>query len=171
MRVDFTEVHLDTVRRLLLTPQQVESIRAGGTMEGSLTISGPAAKPEQLHAELEIPKLLVEPLPAPNGVPPPVDLSLRNSGPIRISLANNIVHVDSAHLVAQDSDFTLAGQAVLSSRPDLDFTLNGNVNLAIIHAFNNDVLSSGALMVDASIRGCLLYTSLIRPGASLVRMA
>ena len=155
MRVDFTEVHLDTVRRLLLTPQQVESIRAGGTMEGSLTISGPAAKPEQLHAELEIPKLLVEPLSAPNGVPPPVDLSLRNSGPIRISLANNIVHVDSAHLVAQDSDFTLAGQAVLSSRPDLDFTLNGNVNLAIIHAFNNDVLSSGALMVDASIRGPL----------------
>jgi translocation and assembly module TamB len=155
MKVDFTEVHLDTVRRLLLTAQQVEAIRLGGTVEGSLTISGPAAKPDQLRAELDVPKLRVEPLPAANGVPPPVDLSLRNSAPIRVTFANNTIHVESAHLVAQDSDFTLAGHGALWPAPNLDFTLNGRVNLAIIHAFNNDVLSSGGLLLDASIRGPL----------------
>jgi translocation and assembly module TamB len=155
MKVDFTQVHLDTVRRLLLTPQEVETFRAGGTVEGSLTISGPAAKPDQLKADLDIPKLLVEPLPPANGVPPPVDLSLRNSAPIRITMANNTVRVESAHLVAQDSDFTLAGDGTLWPKPQLNFTLNGRVNLAIVHAFNNDVISSGGVLVSASIRGPL----------------
>ena len=155
IKVDFTQVHLDTVRRLLLTPQQVESFRAGGTVEGSITVSGPAAKPDELHAEVDIPKLLLEPLPAPDGVPPPVDLSLRNSSPIRLTLAHNVVHVESAHLVAHDSDFTLAGQGTLWPNPQLDFTLNGKVNLAIIHAFNNDVISSGGLQLNASVRGPL----------------
>jgi translocation and assembly module TamB len=155
MKVDFAQVHLDTVRRLLLTPQQVESMRFGGTMEGSLMVSGPAAKPDQLQAELNIPKLRIEPLPAANGVPPPVDLAVHNTAPIRILLAKNVVRVESARLVAQDSDFTWGGSAVLWPKPELDFSLDGNVNLAIIHAFNNDVISSGGLMVNASIRGPL----------------
>jgi len=155
VKVDFTQLHLDTLRRLLLTPKQAESIRFGGTVEGSLTVSGPAVNPDQLQAALEIPKLVVEPLPPANGVPPPVDLSLRNSGLIRITLVKNKVRVESAHLAAQDSDFTLGGEAVLSPKPDLDFTLDGSVNLALIHAFNNDIISSGGLMVNASVRGPL----------------
>lgn len=153
--LQFNNVNLDSVRRLALSPQQAESVRIGGSIEGSLDLNGPAAKPDQLRATLEIPKLEIHPLPGVTGANPPVDLSVHNSGPIRVSLANNTVTVESAHLVAQDSDFSVTGKATLAPVQNIDVHLDGNIDLRIVHLFNNDIVSSGALTVNASARGTL----------------
>ncbi len=151
--IQFGNLHIETARRLLLTKEQAESMPVGGSVEGTLDLSGPAAKPEQLRASLDIPKLEVHRLPTPGGSQVPLDLSVRNDGPIHVTLANNKVTVDSARLVAQDSNFSITGSATISPAQNVDLRLNGNINLAIIHLFSNDIVSSGAVLVNAGVRG------------------
>ncbi len=152
-KLQFSNVNLDTARRLFLTPQQAESVRVGGSIEGSLDLTGPAAKPEQLKATLEIPKLEIKPLPPTNGPASPVDLTVRNSGPIRLTLANQVVTIQSARIVAQDSTFSLTGRADLAPQQNLDVKVDGNINLAIVHLFDNEIVSSGGIVADAGIHG------------------
>ncbi len=159
-KLQFRNVNLDTVRRLALTPEQAESVRVGGSIEGSLDISGPATKPEQLRATLEVPKLEVRPLPGAMNANPPVDLTVRNSGPIRVSLANNVVTVESAKIVAQDSVFSLSGTATIAPQPDLNLHVDGNINLVLAHLFNNDIVSSGVVVANAGVRGNFANPSL-----------
>jgi translocation and assembly module TamB len=152
-KFQFSNVHLDTVRRLLLTPEEAQTVRFAGTVEGSLNLSGPAVKPTQLRGSLDIPKLEIVPLPDTNSPEQPVDLTIRNSAPIRVSIADEIVNVESARIAARDSDFTISGRATIGVRPDLDLHLNGNINLAILHLFDSDLVSSGAIMANAAVRG------------------
>ena len=135
-------------------------MRVGGSIEGSLDISGPATKPEQLRATLEVPKLEVRPLPGAMNANPPVDLTVRNSGPIRVSLANNVVTVESAKIVAQDSVFSLSGTATIAPQPDLNLHVDGNINLVLAHLFNNDIVSSGVVVANAGVRGNFANPSL-----------
>lgn len=154
-KLQFTHVNLDTVRRLALTPAQAESVQVGGSIEGTLDVNGPLAKPEQLRATLDIPKLEVFPLPGAVAAPAPVDLTVRNSGPIRVTVANNVVTVDNAKIVAQDSQFSVGGSIALTPHPDMNLRVNGNMNLALIHLFDNDVVSSGVVLADATLHGNL----------------
>ncbi len=117
--LQFSKVNLDTVRRLALTPSQMDSVRVGGSIEGTLHVSGPAAKPELLQATLEIPKVEVHPLPGSPGAGGPVDLTIRNAAPIRVSLANGVVTVESAKITAQESSFAFTGKATLTPRQNL----------------------------------------------------
>jgi translocation and assembly module TamB len=155
-KLDFRNVNLDTMRRLFLKPEQVDTMRFAGLIEGSLSVDGPALKPELLRASLDIPRLEVRPEPGPAGAPvPAVDLTVRNAEPIRITLANSVVRIESAKLVAPDSTFTITGQAVLSPKQDINARLNGSINLGILHMFNADIVSSGIVVADASMRGAL----------------
>jgi translocation and assembly module TamB len=155
-KLDFRNVNLDTMRRLFLKPEQVDTMRFAGLIEGSLSVDGPALKPELLRASLDLPRLEVRPEPGPAGAPvPAVDLTVRNAEPIRITLANSVVRIESAKLVAPDSTFTITGQAVLSPKQDINARLNGSINLGILHMFNADIVSSGIVVADASMRGAL----------------
>lgn len=152
-KLQFSNVNIDTARRLALSPAQVDSVRIGGSIEGSLDISGPAAKPELLRAILDIPKLEVHPLPPSTGNGGPVDLSVRNASPIRISLANNIVTVESAKIIAQDSTFAVTGSATLSPKQLLNLKLDGDVNLAVLHLFDDNLVTSGIVSAHATVGG------------------
>jgi translocation and assembly module TamB len=152
-KLQFSNVHLDTVRRVLLTPEQAQIVRVAGTVEGTLDVSGPLARPEQLRASLDIPKLEVIPLPDQNGGAAPVDLTVRNAGPIHVTMANRVVTVDNARIVAKESEFSISGHVALVPPEELALRLQGNINLALLHLFNSDVVSSGAVVADASVRG------------------
>ncbi len=151
-KLQFSRVNLDTVRRLALSPEQAQTVRVGGSAEGTLDVSGPAAKPEQLRAALEIATLEVHPLPGTVGAPAGINLSVHNSEPIRVVLANDVVNVESAKIVAQDSTFSVSGTAALAQRR-LEMKVVGNMNLALVHLFDSDIVSSGGVVADASIHG------------------
>ena len=152
-KLQFSNVNLDTARRLLLSPTQVESFRVGGSIEGWLDVSGPLARPELLHADLEIPKVEIHPLPDSARANGPVDLTIRNSGSIRVKLANSVVRVENAKITAEQSTFAISGSATLSPHRSLDLKVDGDVNLAILHLLNENVIASGAVEAHASVRG------------------
>jgi translocation and assembly module TamB len=126
-----------------------------GSAEGQLRIDGPALQPRLVKTELRIPQLEISPTQAAaGGVATAADaLTLRNSGPIVVSMTNSVVTVESARLVGRATDLTVTGKAQLTGMKALDLRVKGRVDLAMVHELNPDFQASGTVSTDATVRG------------------
>jgi translocation and assembly module TamB len=124
-----------------------------GSAEGELRIDGPLLQLQALKAELRIPKF--EFGPAPDSTLPVGKLVLHNAGPIVVSMVNNVITVDSAHLTGVATDFSITGKVSFQQKSPLDLRATGRLDLALLHDFNRDFTSSGSVAVDLAVRGPL----------------
>ncbi|HLH19019.1 MAG TPA: translocation/assembly module TamB domain-containing protein [Bryobacteraceae bacterium] len=121
-----------------------------GFAEGEVRISGPALHTDALRAELRVPSLEIGPAPSPDV---PVNLTLRNAGPIVAALKGSTVTVSSARLVGRITDVTLSGKLDLGNPNPLDLRVAGRIDLAAVHEFNRDFTATGTVNADAGVRG------------------
>ena len=156
--VTFTKLDLAALDAWLERP--ASSFKVAGTVEGKATISGPALKPEAWTARLDIPQIEIAPLSGEIANGNRQVVTLRNEGPIRLTMQNSVVRVESARMVAQDTNFSLTGTVSLKDKSPLDLRVNGSLNLAALENFNADLVSSGTLTADANIRGPLTQPSI-----------
>nr|MDQ2900282.1 translocation/assembly module TamB domain-containing protein [Acidobacteriota bacterium] len=149
-KVTFSKVDLGALQALTSSDRTL-----AGTVEGTLDISGPATKPATWTAALDIPALEVKPGPGSGVTTPNVpNLALRNSGPIRLSMAKSVVQIENMHLVAQSTDIQVRGSVNFANpKSPLDLRVNGNLNLGLLHALDKNVTSSGTLVANANVRG------------------
>ncbi len=154
--VTFSKVDLAALQALAAPPKS-GSMSFGGTIEGKVDISGPATKPETWTAALEVPHLEIKPLPgAGMNAANLANLIIKNSEPLRVSMAKSVVTIENMHFVAQSTDVAITGAIDLKNRKNpLNMRVNGTVDLALLHTINRDVLSSGSVVADANIRGSL----------------
>jgi translocation and assembly module TamB len=149
--VAFSKVDLATLRSVVAAPSDTGTYALGGTIEGSLSFSGAALKQNSWNAKLEIPKLLVRP---PNPSDPVLaQFTLSNSQPIRATLKSNKITIESAHLVSRDTDVSVSGTIALDSKTPLDLHVDGKADLSVLHVFERDIYSSGAVELKATVRG------------------
>lgn len=159
VQVNFTKLDFSSLESWLRLPNS--SFKAGGSLEGKATLSGPALRPEAWTGTLEIPQLEIAPLPGDIAGGNPEKFALRNQGPIRLSMQNYVVHVAAARLTGQVTDVTLTGTVSLRDRNPLDLQLNGNIDLATLQDVNSDLVASGKLVANAAIRGPLSLPAVI----------
>jgi translocation and assembly module TamB len=152
-QITFSKVDLAALRALAIPAKTGDNLNFGGSVEGKLTVSGPALKPESLKSTLEIPQLEIHPLPAPGMNAQVASLSLKNEGPVRVAMANNVIRVESAHFVGRETDITLVGQVALSQKNPLELHVHGTLDLALLKSFSQDLDSSGSVVANANIRG------------------
>jgi translocation and assembly module TamB len=128
-----------------------------GSAEGELRIDGPALQPRSVRTELRIPSLAISPTEdAAGGTAAAADaLTLRNSGPIVITMTNSTVTVESARLVGRTTDLSFTGKAQLRGDAALDLRVKGRVDLGVVRELNPDFQASGTLTTDAAVRGTL----------------
>jgi translocation and assembly module TamB len=153
VQIEFAKLDLAALDAWLARP--ASSFKVAGSAEGKATIAGPALKPEAWTGSLDIPQLEMAPLAGDLAGGNRQAVTLRNQGPIRLAVQNSVVRVESARLVAQDTNLTLSGTVSLKEKNPLDLRVNGNLNLAVLENFNPDFVSSGKLTADAAIRGPL----------------
>jgi translocation and assembly module TamB len=154
--IAFSRVDFAALRDWVLPKSTATPLPFTGFAEGQLRIEGDLLKPQANRAELRIPTLeIAEAVTAPRPAAANAGLTLRNAGPIVVTLANSVVTVNSAHLVGRDTDLTISGKASLGDKNPLDLRVNGKVDLAIVRELNRDFNSSGAINADAAIRGTL----------------
>ncbi|MBZ5621926.1 MAG: translocation/assembly module TamB domain-containing protein [Acidobacteriia bacterium] len=151
--IRFSKLDFAQLRAWISPSESAAADRVAGSAEGELRIDGPALKPATMKAELRIPKLEIGP--APGTVPPAGAITLTNSGPIVASLANSVVTVESAHLVGRSTDLNVTGKVLLDQKNPLDLRVNGHVDLALVHDFDPDLVSSGTITADATVRGAI----------------
>jgi len=112
---------------------------------GDLLLEGPLRKPQQLtiagnltdfYADLE-------------------NIKLRNEGPIRFALSNQVLKIEAVHIVGDNTDVSGSGTMQLAGGRTLDFQGQGKLDLKLIQTYDPDITSSGTLSGDAAVSGTL----------------
>ncbi len=126
------------------------STDATSNIDGTVTLSGPAAKPQQLTANANFSSFVV----TTQGI------TLKQTQPIQIGLRNGVVSIDSLHIQGPDTELQGHGTAVVlgDNNPEggtLDLHTTGSVNLAIAHLIDPQLITSGKVTFDAGVAGRL----------------
>jgi translocation and assembly module TamB len=131
------------------------SVKASSNIGATITVSGPAAKPQQLSgtAQFDNVDLKLE------------GVELKSAEPLRASLRNGVVTLDSLHVTGQDTDLHAGGtvQVFGDANPQggaLNITADGSVSMAIAHTFDKDLITSGKVTFKVAADGRLKKPSL-----------
>ncbi|MEO8130064.1 MAG: translocation/assembly module TamB domain-containing protein, partial [Bryobacteraceae bacterium] len=153
-QMEFSRMTVATIQELF-RPKGKDPFPVDGFVEGKLTFSGPAKKPELMTARMEIPHVeIFSTQRATLGSKQAQDLTLRNAGPIVITADGKGIHLLSGHLVGRDSNIEATG--TLNWRDEknpYDFRVNGELNLAILQDYQPGLVATGHSAVNATIRG------------------
>ncbi len=153
VQLSFKRLDLERLRLWLRGRQPPGGMHLTGSAEGTLSIAGPAIKPDLWKAELRIPSLEVGP--GADLAPQGSALALHNPAPIVISMERDVVKVESARLVGRATDLSLSGSVNLQKKDGLDLRVNGRFDLASLRDFNEDIYGSGFIETGVTIRGTL----------------
>jgi translocation and assembly module TamB len=124
------------------------SFQGTSTIAGTITVSGPAAKPKQLSGKAEFNDFDVK----LQGV------ELKTAQPLRASLSDGTVMLDQVHITGQDTDLNVSGTAVVfgDANPEggkLNLNANGSISMALAHTFDPDLISSGKVTFKVAADG------------------
>jgi translocation and assembly module TamB len=81
------------------------------------------------------------------------NVKLNNSGPVRGSVANQILTLEQFHMIGERTDLSASGTVHLSGARELDVQAQGRVNLRLIESFNRDFTSSGVVTANVNLTG------------------
>lgn len=151
--ITFSNVALNPLTALLVTPEQAKALSFDGAAEGQIDFNGPLFAPQQMSASATIRQFEVHPLAGSALAISIPAFSLHNTGPVKVSVEKSVIRVDAARFQAPETDLTLTGTADLTSSSPLDVRLQGTVNLAILRNFVPDMASSGIIAVNGTVRG------------------
>jgi len=134
----------------LLGPSNQPASAFEAQADGDLSASGPIMKIDQLAAALRLTRLQLNSVSGASGkANGPL---LQNQGPITARLKNGVVEIQAAHLSGPQTDFQATGSVPLRGQA-MDVNLNGNVNLALLKSFSQDIDSSGTIALKTTLRG------------------
>ncbi len=135
----FDHLDLDSVFREYLNGP----ITGHSALTGEIQLRGPLRRPRDLNmvANLE-------------GIDVTIDeVRLKNQGPIRLSMAQEIVRFEQLHISGADTDFSAHGSASLAGGYDLDLAGEGHLNLQLVQTLNPSFTSSGLVDVALTVTG------------------
>ena len=124
--------------------------------EGELTVSGPVGDTARLRGSLQLTKFEAHSAPVSRlGAKPRVNLDVKNSGNIVATLDRGLITVNSFRLTGNDINLGVTGTASLIPSQPVHLRVDGNVNLGMLEAFDNDIYSSGAIRLNAGVEGSI----------------
>jgi translocation and assembly module TamB len=152
-KINFTKAGLNALAALAVTEDQASGLNFDGELEGAVTIAGPALKPDQLSAILDVTHVEVRALPGTDLAKTLPDFVLTNAAPLRARATTSELSIENARFKAHETDLTLDGTIALTAQSPLNLRVQGSVNLALARTFSKDFTSSGVLALNATVRG------------------
>ena len=110
------------------------------TADGAASLAGPSLKGASAEASVSQLDLFVH------------DTEIHQAEPVRISLKDEMLTIDSFHIEGADTTAVIRGGAALQSGA-LNLDVNADTNLRILEAFLPDTSVTGRMKTEASIRG------------------
>jgi translocation and assembly module TamB len=132
-----------------------DSFKGSSNIAGTVTITGPAAKPTLLAGTAEFPDFDLK----------LQGIELKAAEPLRVSLRDGKAVLDQVHITGQDTDLRAGGTAVVFGDPNpqggaLNLTSSGSVSMALAHTFDPDLITSGKVTFKVAAEGRLQKPSL-----------
>jgi translocation and assembly module TamB len=135
----FHQFELDSVFRTYMRG----AVNGHSRADGEVRMVGPLRRPRELQFTANVDNLDAD----------VEDVKIKNQGPIRFSIANQVLEIDQFHLLGEDTDIAASGKVHLTGQRELDLKAQGRVNLKLIESFNPDFTSSGVVSVDVAVAG------------------
>jgi len=144
---------LDIANVMALSPDS--TVKGSSQIAGTLTVSGPAAKPQQLSGTAEFNQVDV----VLEGI------ELKSAESMRASLHGGIVTLDQFHIVGADTDLRANGTVQVfgdsnAQGGNINLTSSGSVSMKIAHTFDPDLISSGKVTFKVAATGRMKKPSL-----------
>ena len=139
LTIRFNHFDLDSILREYLNGR----IAGHSGATGVLQVRGPLRKPRDLTVVANL-----------DGVEMTVDeVALKNEGPIRLTMAEEIVRLEQFHIVGENTNFSVHGTASLAGTHDLDLVGEGHVNLQLIQTLRPNFTTSGQVDLALAVTG------------------
>ncbi len=152
-KITFTDAGLNALAALVVKEEDASKLNFDGSAQGDVTITGPARNPDRLNAMINIARVELRPLPGTDLARAIPNFALSNDGPVRVALTASTLRIEAARFKAPQTDLTIDGTVALTQHAPIDFRVRGEVNAALASTFNPDLTSSGALTLNATVRG------------------
>jgi translocation and assembly module TamB len=126
------------------------SVKASSNIDGTINVTGPAAKPTLLAGTAEFNSFDFK----------AQGIELKTAEPLRASLHNGIVTVEQLHITGQDTDLHAGGTIGVfgDTNPQgglLGLTANGSISMTLAHTFDPDLITSGKVTFKVAADGRL----------------
>jgi translocation and assembly module TamB len=129
----------------LLTALHMEHITGHGTADGEVSVEGNLKLPESLMVDAKFSRLLVN----------YANVQLENTGPVHFRSSKDEITIDSATFKGTDTNLEIAGNVKFSGRRNLNFNLNGALDLRLLSGFVPGLDARGPAQVNAAFEGTL----------------
>jgi translocation and assembly module TamB len=129
----------------LLTALHMEHISGHGTADGEVSLEGNLKQPESLVVDAKFSRLLLN----------YANVQLENTGPVHFRSSKDEITIDSATFKGTDTNLQLAGNVKFSGRRNLNFNLNGALDLRLLSGFVPGLDARGPAQVNAAFEGTL----------------
>lgn len=141
LNLTFRHLDIDSLLSLYLPGR----VTAPSTTAGTIGVRGTLRSPRDLKvaAELDSFDAEIEHIP------------LHNAEPIRFEIGDQVFRLEKFHLSGSGTDFMAHGRAQLAEPKELDFALDGTVNVALLQSLNPKVTARGAVGVSLTATGTL----------------
>ncbi|MCU1249094.1 MAG: hypothetical protein JWQ49_2123 [Edaphobacter sp.] len=123
------------------------TMKVRSTIDATATVNGPLKRPKELSGEASFSQVDVHFSQSDVKVQ---GIELKESEPIRISLRDGIATLEQVHITGQDTDLRVGGMAQLFGAADpkggkMDVKATGSISMALLHTFDNDIISGGKM--------------------------
>lgn len=133
----------------LLGPPGIEGADFDAATDGKITVNGSALRPEAMNGRVELSRVQFT---ATAPEPDAQKVAIENQGPVAIALANGVARIESLHLTGPQTDVEAHGTVSLAAQT-LEASVNAHTDLGLIQRFQRDVVSSGQVSTDVTVRG------------------
>jgi len=120
-------------------------ITGHSSTEGTVHVTGPLLHPRQLNGTVDLEQFAAD----------IENAKIQNDGPIRASIRDRLLSIQSFRLVGDGTDISASGTAQLADPWHLDLRADGRVNLRVLETVNPDYLSYGLVTVAMRVGGTL----------------
>jgi translocation and assembly module TamB len=117
--------------------------------DGEITLNGPALRSEAMTGRLQLSRVQFT---AATPGPHTQTITVQNSGPVAVALDRGVVRIESLHLTGPQTDVQAQGSVSLTAQT-LQASLNAHTDLSLLQKFDRNVVSSGQITADATLRG------------------
>ncbi len=119
-------------------------------LEADGAVAGPMANPLDLKGNVRVSRLELST--APQGSKQG-SVTVKNQGPMTFDYDHGSLRIQNARLTGKSTDIAITGTAGFNDSNPLNITVKANTELALLQDFERDIHASGAISVNAVVRG------------------
>ena len=158
--VKFSRLSIDSLQDLVMLGRHEDRPGAPpleGFLQGGATITLPLRKPEAFRAKVTLDTVQVNPRPSQVvrlGVQQS-DLIFKNSQPLAIDVTSDRAQLAPAQFTGRNTNVSVEGAIPFQGAAGADFSVRGDIDLAILQLINPELAAKGVANLQVSIRGNL----------------